>query len=116
MRFFIAAVLSTTILAAPANAEWWEARTDHFIVYSESSAANAKEFAEKMERLDMSLRSLQNVKFSPATSDSRKLTVFRFGETDDIGRLAGAIGVAGFYIPNLNGSVSFSQPIVYQPY
>ena len=108
MRFFIAAVLSTTILAAPANAEWWEARTDHFIVYSESSAANAKEFAEKMERLDMSLRSLQNVKFSPATSDSRKLTVFRFGETDDIGRLAGAIGVAGFYIPNLNGSVSFT--------
>lgn len=95
-------------LASPARAEWWEARTDHFVVYSESSAANAKEFAEKMERLDMSLRSLQSVKLSPATSDSRKLTVFRFGEIDDIGRLAGATGVGGFYIPNLGGSVSFT--------
>ena len=106
VQLFAATVLFA--LAAPAQAEWWEAKTDHFIVYSESSAANAKEFAEKMERLDMSLRSLQNVKFSPATSDSRKLTVFRFGEIDDIGRLAGSSGVAGFYIPNLGGSVSFT--------
>lgn len=113
MRFLIAAVaVSITALAAPAHAEWWEARTDHFIVYSESSAANAKEFAEKMERLDMSLRSLQNVKFDPATSDSRKLTVFRFGDTGDINRIytggRGNAGVAGFYIPNLTGSVSFT--------
>ena len=108
MRVQLFAAVALFALASPAQAEWWEARTDHFIVYSESSSANAKEFAEKMERLDMSLRSLQNVKFTPVTSDSRKLTVFRFGETDDIGRLAGSMGVAGFYIPNLNGSVSFT--------
>lgn len=108
MRAQLFAAVALFTLATPAQAEWWEARTDHFIVYSESSAANAKEFAEKMERLDMSLRSLQNVKFSPSTSDSRKLTVFRFGETNDIGRLAGSLGVAGFYIPNLGGSVSFT--------
>jgi tetratricopeptide (TPR) repeat protein len=108
VRVQLFAAVALFALASPAQAEWWEARTDHFIVYSESSSANAKEFAEKMERLDMSLRSLQNVKFTPVTSDSRKLTVFRFGETDDIGRLAGSMGVAGFYIPNLNGSVSFT--------
>lgn len=108
MRFQLLTAVALVALASPAQAEWWEARTDHFIVYSESSAANAKEFAEKMERLDMSLRSLQNVKFGPATSDSRKLTVYRFGEIDDIGRLAGSSMVAGFYIPNLNGSVSFT--------
>jgi tetratricopeptide (TPR) repeat protein len=95
-------------VASPAHAEWWEAETDHFIVYSEGSAASAKEFAEKMEQLDMSLRSLQNVKFSPVTSDSQKLTVFRFGQTSDIGRLAGSSSVAGFYIPRLGGSVSFT--------
>lgn len=100
--------VSLIALAAPAQAEWWEARTDHFIVFSESSQKDAKEFAEKMERLDISLRSLQNVRFSSATSDSRKLTVFRFGDTDDIGRLAGQMGIAGFYIPNLGGSVSFT--------
>ncbi len=108
MRFRFAAIISLLMASAPANAEWWEARTDHFIVYSETSASNASEFAQKLERLDMSLRSLQNINFSPATSDSRRLTVFRFGDTDDIGRLAGAMGVAGFYIPNLSGSVSFT--------
>lgn len=112
MRFLLAAVVSSIALSAPAQAEWWEARTDHFIVYSESSAANAKEFAEKMERLDMSLRSLQSVRFSPATSDSRRLTVFRFGEIEDIDFMytggRGRAGVAGFYIPNLGGSVSFT--------
>lgn len=108
MRVQLVSALALFAAATPAHAEWWEAKTDHFIVYSESSAANAKEFAEKMERLDMSLRSLQNVKFSPASSDSRRLTVFRFGDMGDIGRLAGSSGVAGFYIPNLGGSVSFT--------
>ncbi|MCL6740534.1 hypothetical protein LZ518_05235 [Sphingomonas sp. RB56-2] len=92
--------------ASPAHAEWWEARTDHFIVYSESSSADAKKFAEKMEQLDMSLRSLQNVKFSPVTSESQRLTVFRFGDVDDISRLVP--GAAGFYIPNLSGSNAFT--------
>ena len=108
MRVQLFAAVALFSFATPAQAEWWQAETDHFIVYSETSAANAKEFAEKMERLDMSLRSLQNVKFSPATSDSRKLTVFRFGDTGDIGRLVGSSMVAGFYIPNLGGSVSFT--------
>lgn len=107
VRLPIAAVcLSVIAVATPAHAEWWEARTEHFIVYSESSSANAKVFAEKMEQLDMSLRSLQNVKFSPANSESHKLTVFRFGDTDDISRLVP--GAAGFYIPNLSGSHAFT--------
>jgi tetratricopeptide (TPR) repeat protein len=112
VRLAIAVLMSTVVLATPAHAEWWEAKTDHFIVYSETSAANAKEFAEKMERLDMSLRSLQNIKFSPATSDSRKLTVFRYGDTGDINWIytlgRGNAGIAGFYMPNLSGSISFT--------
>ena len=54
----------------------------------------------------MSLRSLQNVKFSPVTSDSQKLTVFRFGDIDDISRLQP--GAAGFYISKLGGSVAYT--------
>jgi len=108
VRLTLVSALALVAFASPAQAEWWEARTDHFIVFSETSADDAKKFAEKMEQLDMSLRSLQNVKFSPATSDSQRLTVFRFGEVSDIGRLAGSSSVAGFYIPRLGGSVSFT--------
>lgn len=109
MRFQFAALFSATVMfPSAASAEWWEAKTDHFIVYSESSAADAKEFAEKMERVDISLRSLQNIEFSPIKSDSQRLTVFRAGDTRDVGRLAGSGSVAGFYIPRLGGSVSFT--------
>ena len=93
---------------APANAEWWEARTDHFIVYSESSSSDAQNFALDLERFDGALRMLQNVKFSPVASDAQRLTVYRFGDVDDIGRLAGSSGVAGFYIPRIGGSVAFT--------
>lgn len=106
MRVQLFAAVALFTLAAPAQAEWWEAETDHFIVYSESSQADAKKFAEKMEQLDMSLRSLQNVKFAPTNSPSKKLTVFRFGDIDDISRLQP--GAAGFYVPNLNGSNAFT--------
>ena len=108
MRYFVGVVASFFVFAAPAHAEWWEAKTDHFIVYSESSQSDARDFARNLEQFDMSLRSLQNIKFSPATSDSRRLTVFRMGDTGDIGRLAGSSSVAGFYIPRLGGSVSFT--------
>lgn len=108
MRFLVAVALSGLVLASPAHAEWWEARTDHFIVYSESPEAEARQFSEKLERLDMALRSVQGIKFKPATSDAHRLTVFRSGDIDDIGRLYGSSGVAGFYIPRLEGSVAFT--------
>lgn len=94
-------------ISTPARAEWWEAKTEHFIVDSQSSAREAQKFAERLERFDMSLRSLQHIQFSPATSDSHRLTVFRSGDTGDIGVLYGGSGVAGFYIPRLVGSVAF---------
>ena len=96
------------LFATPAHAEWWEARTEHFVIYSESSAADTKTFAQKLERFDGALRSLQTVTFKPITSDAQRVTVYRFGDTGDMGRLAGSSGVAGFYRPRLGGSVAFT--------
>ena len=95
-------------LPSTARAEWWEARTENFIVYSESSAGDARKFSEKLQRFEMALRSLQNIRFSRETSDSTRLTVFRTGQMNDIGRLAGSQGIAGFYIPRVGGSVAFT--------
>ena len=105
-RFVI--LFGLLVSAAPAYAAWWEARTDHFIVYSESSAGDAKDFAEELERFDQAMRTLQNIEFKPIYSDAQRLTVYRFGQTDDIGRLAGSPGIAGFYIPQVGGSVAFT--------
>src|SRR3990170_3601729 len=91
----------------PARAEWWEAKTDHFIVYSQSSAQDTRTYAEQLERFDQALRSLQGIEADEPLSDSRRLTVFRFGDIDDIGNLFRAQGVAGVYMPRASGPVAF---------
>jgi tetratricopeptide (TPR) repeat protein len=95
--------------AAPANAEWWEAKTDHFIVDSESSAKDTRDFAEKLERYDEALRGLQGIGEDEKLSDSGRVTVFRWGHTGEIAALYGNTesGVAGFYIARASGPVAF---------
>ena len=106
VRFF--AALTAFLLPSAAMAEWWEARTDHFIVYSESNSKDARSFAERLERYDQALRSLQNIKPSQNEADWGRVTVFRTGDIETMGRLAGAQGVAGFYIPRHSGPVAFT--------
>lgn len=83
--------------ASPAYAEWWEAKTEHFIIYSEDTERNTRAFATELERFDHALRSLQTTKFDPIESDSLKVTIYRVGDIDYMGRLAHSSGVAGFY-------------------
>ena len=96
-------------LATPANAEWWEAKTDHFIVDSESSAKDARDFAEKLERYDSALRDLQGLGADDPLGDTGRVTVFRWGRIGDIAAVYGNVdsGVAGFYIPRASGPVAF---------
>src|SRR5688500_19135550 len=84
---------------APAHAEWWEAKTEHFVIYSQDTEQKTRAFAVELERFDHALRSLQSTKFDPITSDSQRVMIFRSGDVDDIGLLAP--GAAGFYIPRM---------------
>lgn len=106
MLRYLLALFALTI-AVPAHAEWWEAKTDHFIVYSQSAMNDARDYAEKLERLDQALLSLQGIFDEEPLSDSQRLTVFRFGNVDDISNLARQSGVAGFYIPRASGPLAF---------
>lgn len=95
-------ILSLSILiAAPAQAEWWEARTEHFIIYSQDNERDTRAFAAELERYDHALRVMQSKKFEPIKSDSQRVTIFRSGDVQYIGRLAHFEGAAGFYKPQL---------------
>lgn len=102
-------VSALVCLGAPAHAEWWEAKTDHFIVDSDSSSSDARQFAEKLERYDTALRDLQGLGEDDKLSDSGRVTVFRWGHIDDIAGLYGSVEspVAGYYIPRASGPVAF---------
>ncbi|GGD48780.1 hypothetical protein GRI62_07830 [Erythrobacter arachoides] len=111
---FIAAVtaLSTATLAfSPAlAADWHRAESEHFIVYSQDSESNTREFVEDLERLDEVLSVFTGVGGDAALPESSKLTVFRYGEPDDMSALLAGrrdTGIAGFFMPRATGSVAF---------
>jgi tetratricopeptide (TPR) repeat protein len=89
-------------VATPAmsRAEWREATTNHFIVYSEGGEQELREFAAKLEKFDYVLRAYHNVTAPPSPI---KLKVFLLPTIAAVGRMADADGVAGYYIPDARG-------------
>ena len=114
MRRLLAAVavscLAALGLASPAAArDWYVAETNNFIVKSEDDEEGTRQFAIELERFDMALRTLQNLPIGEdQPTRATKLTVYRFGDVSDIGRMAGVNGLAGFYIPRAGDSVAFT--------
>ncbi len=109
MKYLIGAGIGL-LAAVPATAadKWIEAKSDHFIVYSEGTEADARTLATNLERLDGALRMIRGMStVSKEVPDATKLTVYQFGATSDIGMLAGQRGVAGFFIPRAGRSVAF---------
>ena len=101
-------LLSLLATASTVHAEWWEAETSHFIIVSESPKDDTERFATRLERFDNALRYMQGLPVpGPEIGESNKVRVYRFGDTDDIGRLADSDGVAGFYIPRAGNAVAF---------
>ncbi|MEP9401461.1 hypothetical protein [Sphingomonas sp. VNH70] len=101
-------LLAVLVAAMPvsAHAAWHEARSNHFIVYSDDDAADVARFAERLERFDRVLRFLTKVPNTPIAPANR-VTVYVTGDTSSIARLSGSSNVAGFYIPRAGGSVAF---------
>ncbi|HZB70122.1 MAG TPA: DUF1570 domain-containing protein [Sphingomicrobium sp.] len=93
------------VQSAVAQAGWSEAKSDHFIIYSEQKPAELSAYASRLERYDQAVRVARQME-DPPLGDATKLTVFVLRGMDDIQDLAGP-GVAGFYIPSASGSVAY---------
>ncbi|HVJ03669.1 MAG TPA: hypothetical protein VM662_15935 [Sphingomonas sp.] len=102
-RGFLAAAL--LILPATAHADWHEASSKHFVVYSEQSPERLKEFATNLERFDRAFRRLRGLPDDLAGKAGR-VTVFVMNESAAVGKLARSDNVAGFYLPRASGSVA----------
>jgi len=95
------------LAAAPAAAAWREARSPHFIIYSEDKPEALRAYAEELERYDAGMRVLRGI---PATTDSpaNRLTIYAVSNIATVQKLAGGNGmVAGFYRGRAGGSVAF---------
>jgi tetratricopeptide (TPR) repeat protein len=96
------ALLTLVFAASAAPAQWKEAQSANFIVYSEGSEAELREFTEKLERFNYVLRAYHNVQ---GEMSPYKLRVFLMPNTNAVGRLVGSDGVAGFYIRGARGQL-----------
>src|SRR3546814_3878475 len=96
----VAAMLA--VLASPAaRAEWWEAQTSHFVVYSESDKGAVEKFATTLERFDNALRTLQVMPVpGHAVGPVHRVKFYRTADTDNISVFEhdSGSGVAGFYL------------------
>jgi hypothetical protein len=87
--------------AAPAHAEWLEAKSPHFLVYANMSEGDMKARVARLEKFDAALRGL----FKVPGEDSTTIYVTR--STDEIRKLIGQQDVAGFYKGDAQGAVGF---------
>ena len=99
-------VLLAALASAPARAEWLEAKSNHFIIYSEQSPDDLRAYATRLERFDLAVRKARG-KDDPPLTDSNRLTVYVLANQPAVESLSGVTGVAGFYIPRVAGSVAF---------
>ncbi|HEY0112066.1 MAG TPA: hypothetical protein VGB59_02820 [Allosphingosinicella sp.] len=101
-------ILLSLLFAAPAAAEWREASSRHFIVYSEGSEESVRAFATKLERFHQAMNRVQGAQDEDLGAASR-LTVYVVPDLNGVRRLARAPAsspIAGFYVARAGGSIA----------
>ena len=95
--------------AAPADASWRQASTDHFVIYSEDNPKTLNEFATNLERYDAAMRYVHGLP-DQKPSPSNRLTIFVVRNVGAVEKLYGKGGgnVAGFYMGRATGSFAIT--------
>lgn len=103
MRLLLLVLL---LIATPAQATWREARSTHFVIYSEDEPDKLRDFATRLERFDAALRVLLKL---PERADGphNRLTVFALPNVAQVATFhGGGKDVAGFYLGRAGHSVA----------
>ena len=75
MRYITLGCLALFLVAATAHAEWLEASSDHFVIYSDQNEEATRGFAERLERFHAAMAHVfgkQQTKPGP----SNRVTIF----------------------------------------
>ncbi len=88
------------LLPTAAQAEWYEATSTNFVVYSQGSEQDARDFAAKLERFHFVLRTFHRV---TTTQMPNRLRVFLLSSAGAVGDMIDSSSVAGYYISDARG-------------
>ena len=109
MWYKLLAFAAALAAASPAAAGWRQASTDHFVIYSEDSEKDLRDFATRLERFDQAMRKIRGVP-DRALAPSNRLTVFVVRDLRAVQKLygRGAQDVGGFYLGRATGSFAIT--------
>lgn len=100
--------LVALLLSSQAAAQWYQASSRHFVIYSDQRPETIRKFAENLEKFDKAARHARNMADMPLSKGNR-LTIFVLPNEKAVQRLAndktGFIG--GFYRGRASGSVAY---------
>jgi tetratricopeptide (TPR) repeat protein len=101
------ALAALVFAPSQASAKWYEAKSRHFVVYSEQKPEELRAYASKLERYDSAIRAVRKMA-DPANAHDR-LTVYLLPTAAEVGRLAGSSGVLGFWRSRAAGPIAFAN-------
>jgi len=103
----IRTLLALACLIAPAiaYADWYEASTDHFVVYLEDSPERLERFATQLEQFDKALRAMRGLADVPV-GEANRVVVYVVDGFDTVERLARVSRAGGFYRARAGGSLA----------
>lgn len=104
------AALALGAIAAPAAAEWYEASSEHFVIYADDREADIRTFAANLERYHSAMVYVTGRK-SGTPSPSNRVVIYVVGGEKAMRSLSGDKKIGGFYIPRAGGSRAFVQDI-----
>lgn len=96
----LAVAAGLTAMAGPAQAGWLRAESQRFIVYSDGTERNLRDFVQKLESYDRLLRFQSGL--DPEVVPDRKLPIYLVRNRSGLERVRPGIsdGVGGFYYPS----------------
>lgn len=107
MRYIALGCFSFILFVATAHAEWLEASSDHFLIYSDQNEKAVKGFAERLERFHAAMAYVYQ-KEQTKPSPSNRVTIFVVSSAARVREVTGAKNryLAGIYIPRAGSSVA----------
>lgn len=106
--FIWGAPLLLLLSAAPASAVWRVAQSENFVIYAELEEERLVRLVEVLERYHDTLGAITGGE-APAPSPSNRLTIFAYGDRDEVRKLYGGSNrfVSAFYLARVGDSVAF---------
>ena len=104
----LAALTALALAPSQAMAAWNEAKSNHFIVYSQLSQDQLRSYVTHLERYDAAVRVVRQMKDPPPTSTSR-VTLYVLRDEGEVQNVTGISGIAGVYFGRASGPTSFAS-------